>query len=217
MNIKEKIKSFLNFGRSFPRSLAVGAPNVETVELVKEFQPKNYCEIGFYKGHTLIEVLKILPQDSKIDLYDFQDKFEPLKTKISQDDLKRITFFGNTYKYLDSYNTSLFKNIASKNPPQYDYVFLDGAHTFPIDCLTFFLIEKCLKVGSIIDLDDNDWSMATSPSMNPKVFPMVKKLYNYEQIKEKGVQMIIDAFLKDSPHYETIIVNKAYRRISPIR
>ena len=81
--------------------------------------------------------------------------------------------------------------------------------------LTFFLIEKCLKVGGIIDFDDADWSLGTSPSLNPRVFPIVKKLYNDEQIKEKGVQMIIDAYLKDSPHYETIIDDKAYRRISP--
>ena len=40
-------------------------------------------------------------------------------------------------------------------------------------------------------------------------------LYNDDQIQEKGVQMIIDAFLKDSPHYETIIEDKAFRRISP--
>lgn len=215
MSINEKIKSLLNAGRSYPRAVAVGAHNVETVKLVQEFQPKNYCEIGFYEGHTLIEVLKVLPQDSKIHLYDFQDKFEPLKTKISHDDMKKISFFGNSYKYLDSYNTTLFDNIVSSNPPQYDYVFLDGAHTFPIDCLTFFLIEKCLKVGGIIDFDDADWSLGTSPSLNPRVFPIVKKLYNDEQIKEKGVQMIIDAFLKDSPHYETIIDDKAYRRISP--
>ena len=51
--------------------------------------------------------------------------------------------------------------------------------------------------------------------MNPKAFPMAKKLYNDDQIQEKGVQMIIDAFLKDSPHYETIIEDKAFRRISP--
>ena len=215
MNIKEKIKSVLNIGRSYPRSVAVGGHNTETVSLVKKFQPKHYCEIGFYNGHTLMEVLKVLPIDSKIHLYDFQDKFEPLKSKLSSHDLEKISFYGNSYKYLDSYNTTLFHNIISGNPPKYDYVFLDGAHTFPIDCLTFFLIEKCLNEGGIIDFDDNDWSLASSPSMNPKVFPMVKKLYNDEQIKEKGVQMIIDAFIKDSPHYETIVEDKAYRRISP--
>tara|TARA_B100001121_G_scaffold307468_1_gene329077 strand:- start:1502 stop:2155 length:654 start_codon:yes stop_codon:yes gene_type:complete len=215
MTIKQKIKSVLNIGRSYPRTVAVGGHNTETVSLVKKFKPKHYCEIGFYKGHTLMEVLKVLPVESKIHLYDFHDKFEPLKAKLSNHDLEKISFYGNSYKYLDSYNTTLFHNIISSNPPKYDYVFLDGAHTFPIDCLTFFLIEKCLNEGGIIDFDDSDWSLAASPAMNPKAFPMAKKLYNDDQIQEKGVQMIIDAFLKDSPHYETIIEDKAFRRISP--
>ena len=40
MTIKQKIKSVLNIGRSYPRTVAVGGHNTETVSLVKKFKPK---------------------------------------------------------------------------------------------------------------------------------------------------------------------------------
>jgi hypothetical protein len=41
----------------------------------------------------------------------------------------------------------------------HDYVFLDGAHTFAIDALTFFLTDRLLKIGGHFDFDDYSWKL----------------------------------------------------------
>lgn len=216
--IKKKILFFyrktINYNRAYPKHLAVGSANKQTLNLCKKIKPKYYCEIGFHEGHTLKEVLKILPNEAKIDIFDFQDKCDKIKNSIPGLFKKKIKAYGNSYKFLDNYNNSLYKVwIKNKKKPLYDYIFLDGSHVFTVDCLTFFLADKLLKKGGIIDLDDFNWSIKSSPSMNPDIFKASKLLYSSEQINQKGVKMIIDGFIKNSPLYKEIIKNKAYKKI----
>ena len=214
-SLKFIYNKILNFNRNYPKNVAVDKENITTVNLCKKNKPNYYCEIGFYEGKTFQKVLEILPENSRIDLFDFEDRCKNISKKIKRKFKKRVNIFGNTYKFLDNYNNSLYKIwIKNKKKPKYDYIFLDGSHVFTVDCLTFFLAEKLLKQGGIIDLDDYNWSLEKSPTLNPKIFNPSKAMYSKKQIKEKGIKMIIDGFLKNSKNYREIIKNKAYRKIN---
>lgn len=212
--LKTVLKKIYNsVGRSYPRIVAVGNHNVETVDFIKKINPKAIAEIGIYKGHTTMEIIKNISQDTELYLFDFDDRIKEIKVKLDNKGFKNYHLFGNTYKYLDSYNTSLNALWSKVKTPIFDYVFLDGAHTFPIDCLTFFICDKLLKKGGYIDFDDYNWDLVSSPSQGPKVFPLTKKLYSDQQIKEKGIKMIIENYILGNDNYKEIIKNKIYQKI----
>jgi predicted O-methyltransferase YrrM len=46
--------------------------------------------------------------------------------------------------------------------PIYDFVYIDGAHNWTIDGFSFFLVEKLLRPGGWVLLDDMAWSYGAS-------------------------------------------------------
>lgn len=48
--------------------------------------------------------------------------------------------------------------------PAYDFVYIDGAHNWTIDGFSFFLVEKLLRPGGWLLLDDLAWSYGDSGS-----------------------------------------------------
>lgn len=51
--------------------------------------------------------------------------------------------------------------------PRYDFCYLDGAHDWHVDGLAVVLIERLLRPGGWLLMDDLDWSYATSRVQNP--------------------------------------------------
>lgn len=52
-------------------------------------------------------------------------------------------------------------DAAGNVEPLYDFCYLDGAHEFTIDGLAVVLVEKLLRPGGWLLLDDLDWTFAT--------------------------------------------------------
>ncbi|MGL5809687.1 MAG: hypothetical protein ACRCYQ_07075, partial [Nocardioides sp.] len=48
----------------------------------------------------------------------------------------------------------------------FDFAFIDGAHSWFVDGLAFFLVDKLLKPGAWVLFDDLDWTYATSPTLS---------------------------------------------------
>jgi predicted O-methyltransferase YrrM len=76
-----------------------------------------------------------------------------------------------------SYNWFLKEQIeahSDKNgncEPIYDFCFLDGAHNFDIDGLAVVLVEKLLRPGGWLLLDDLDWTYEIDPWSAPELWP----------------------------------------------
>lgn len=49
--------------------------------------------------------------------------------------------------------------------PCFDFVFIDGAHTWEVDGFAFFLVEKLLRPGGWLLFDDVSWTFESSPSL----------------------------------------------------
>lgn len=90
-----------------------------------------------------------------------------VKQKLNEAGFFNVIAHGNSRKTMDSYNWSLMKLLQVRREPFFDYVFIDGAHVWAIDALTFFLVDRLLKPGGYIDFDDYDWTIRNSPSVNP--------------------------------------------------
>src|ERR687893_48025 len=114
---------------------------------------------------------------------------------------------GNSRRLLDSYNWSLMAVLAEHPDPAFDYVFIDGAHTWAHDALAFLLADRLLVRGGYMDFDDYGWTLASSPSLNPAAFPEVAALYTEEQITTHQVALVVDLLVRRDERYEEVVDN----------
>lgn len=169
----------------------------------------HYAEFGVYHGGTVKNVIQRFP-NAVVHVFDFEDKIKKLKQELSG----FVYFYSNSQRYNDSYNWSLIKLLERRETrPLFDYIFLDGAHTFAVDALTFFLCDKLLKVGGYIDFDDYHWTIRGS-SLDPEKVPEILLQYTDEQIDSKQVEMIVDLIVRNDHRYDEIVPNKVFKKIS---
>lgn len=68
------------------------------------------------------------------------------------------------------YNWHLHNHWEEYTADKFDFIFLDGAHTWDVDALAFLLGDRILKVGGWFLFDDIHWSYASSPSLRTTEF-----------------------------------------------
>jgi len=199
---------------NYPRRVAVSSMNVETMEFIKDKKCRAIAELGIYKGHTSMEFAKYLNGEGFLHLYDFHDRVLAVAAELARVGFRNVQAFGCSYRLRDSYNWALAETLATHAEPIYDYVFLDGAHDWPIDALATLLCDRLLKVGGYLDFDDIEWTFAESPSVNPRSFPLTAKLYTQAQIETKQVKMVVDLLIRRDPRYREVVKNKIFQKIA---
>lgn len=200
--------------QTYPDTCYVQQPNMITAEYVNHV-PENglVAEVGVYEGLTTQKIAKALKaKNAALHIFDFEDRVEAVGNTLKDLGYTNFVAFGNTRKLKDSYNWQLMRLLV--NGPIYDYVFLDGAHSWDVDALAFFLIDRLLKIGGYLDFDDYGWSFATSRTMNPSAFPPIKEMYTDEQIATSHVTLIVELLVKRDNRYQEIVPNKIYRKVA---
>lgn len=199
----------------YPEKLMVGNNGTTSTQkfIKKSFLEDatfNYIELGIYEGMTAKSIAENFP-NVNIFLFDYEENIARAQENLSKYENK-IQYFANSQKYLDSYCWTLTKFCENKKP-FIDYCFIDGPHTFAIDALAFFIVDKYLKIGGYIDFDDYSWTLKNS-SLDPIKIPETSLLYTDEQIQSQQVKMIVDIFVKNNKQYKEIVQNKIYKKIS---
>ena len=197
----------------YPKKIAFhpeGTPS--TIQFLKSHYAREskfvYAEFGVYEGATALAIAEFFP-NAKLFLFDFEDNISRIRYKFNHFN-SRVTFLGNSEKYLDSYNWSLSKLIQSDPDLRFDYVFIDGAHTFAIDALTFFMCKSILNVGAYLDFDDYDWRILGS-SLDPAKVPEIGLQYSQEQIDDFQVARIVNQFVRTDKDFFEVVEEKVFR------
>lgn len=201
----------------YPSKLVVGSEGTtSTYAFMKTVfdrdQEFRYAEFGIYMGDTARNVCELFP-NCELHLFDYTRAVQRAEAKLMAYP-NRISYFGNTQKFNDSYNWSLMKLIGQhEGAPIYDYCFLDGAHTVAVDALNFFLCDRLLKVGGYMDFDDYEWRLRGS-SLDPAKIPAIGEQYTDEQIDAFQVRMIVDDLVRRDQRYEEVVKNKVFRKVA---
>jgi predicted O-methyltransferase YrrM len=198
---------------NYPAWLAPGA-NAETVAAFRQYGCEQFAEFGINYGDTSLEIARHLNGRGTIHLFDFQHNVDFVVNRLKSEGFENVKGHGCSSKLLDSYNWSLSLLLQAGQPPTFDYCFIDGAHSWNVDALTFFLADRLLTVGGYIDFDDYSWAMASSPTVAPKVFPRTTELYTDQQIEDQQVKRIVDLLVKPHPRYAPVVENKIYRKLA---
>ncbi len=190
-------------------------PSLSAIDNVRRHQPRHVAEIGVNKGASSLQFAALLAEreGTSLHLFDFADKVAEVARQVKLAGFDRVHEHPVSAALLDSYNWNLMR-LIQQGRWQFDYVFIDGAHTWNIDALAFLLIDRLLPVGGLVEFDDYEWCIAHSPTMNPDVFPASRDLYNDEQIQERQVALVIDLLVKPDKRYEEIVANRLYRKVA---
>ncbi|GAB3596160.1 hypothetical protein GCM10027446_22630 [Angustibacter peucedani] len=197
---------------NYPSSVRVAGPSQGTLDFLRTTSCRQIAEIGIYQGHTSREIARWLDGEGELHLFDFEDKVDAVADQIRADGYTNVRTFPSSYKLLDSYNWPLAQLLAEHTEPIYDFVFIDGAHTWAVDALTTLLADRLLKPGGYLDLDDYAWTLAGSPSLRPSAFPLTARMYTQEQIEAQQVKMICDLLLRRDDRYEEVVPDRIFRK-----
>lgn len=166
------------------------------------------AELGVGIGATTLTLAREMNHHGQLHLFDFHEKLEELAADLAQLGFSNIECFGNTAKHWDSYNWALAKSLLAGKRAIYDYIYLDGSHTFAVDGLAFVLCDLLLKPGGFIELDDYYWTFAMSQWMKESR----QEFMTDEQINTAQVAMVINLFLKGNPNYQVMVEGRIYRK-----
>ena len=90
--------------------------------------------------------------------------------------------------------------------PLYDFCYLDGAHNLTIDGLAVVLIEKLLRAGGWLLLDDLGWTYEVSSGED--WFPDLHLQLSRAEITEPHLQAVFDLIVRQHPAFsETRVEN----------
>jgi predicted O-methyltransferase YrrM len=199
--------------QSFPTTaLNVVGANDATVAFFATTDCEVYAEVGVYEGSTALGIADLLDGRGEIHLFDFADRVTPAARRLREAGHANVVEHANSRRLMDSYTWSLMHVLAAHTEPVFDYVFIDGAHTWGHDALAFLLVDRLLRPGGFVDFDDYGWSLRTSPSMNPQAFPEVEQLYTDEQIDRPQVALVVDLLVRRDPRYVEVVPNKIFRK-----
>ncbi len=156
----------------------------------KQFNPKKILEIGTYKGFSSLVLATLFP-DSKvftIDLKSDDDKFKESYNRRKPEERKEFLKVRN--KYLKSKpniefieESSLLLTIRKEFKDQFDLIWIDGAHGYPIVCADIINSVSLANSNTIIMCDDVFKNIEESDAM----YDSIASFETIEELIRSGI------------------------------
>lgn len=134
--------------------------------LIRQHELRSVLELGFYHGVSTCYLANAVAtlEGGSITCID-KERAKTLEPNVEVL-LERIGQRENVKVYYEptSYLWRLMKFLEEDPLPQFDFCYLDGAHNWFVDGFAFLLVDKLLRPGGWIVLDDLNWRYEDSPS-----------------------------------------------------
>lgn len=168
------------------------------------------AELGTWNGGTAAQLAGFLANRGELHLFDYEDIVRPVARDLRGAGCTNVTAWPNSRKLLDSYCWSLRRVMVERPGLRFDYVYIDGAHTWAVDGFAFLLCDLLLKPGGFVEFDDYGWTLANS-SLDPRRVPETALLHTPEQIATPQVRDIVE-LLAWGRHYTEVTPRRVYRK-----
>lgn len=164
------------------------AAGEELHEFVREQRFERCMELGFAHGGSAVYIASALEANGvghldSVDLHVAKERVPPATETLQRAGLEhRVTLHYEDTSYTWFLHDKLREQLRDGDSlePLYDFVFIDGAHTWDVDALAFALVDRLLKPGGWILLDDLDWNIGDSDPSLPEVqreLPHVREIW----------------------------------------
>lgn len=118
--------------------------------IVSNNKPKKTLEVGFANGISALYILMGYEDTNLISV----DPFQTTQWKSNGVNLMKEFNFSSRHRLIEKKNYVALPEILKHNENTYDFIFIDGWHTFDYTLLDFFYADLLLKIGGIIVIDD---------------------------------------------------------------
>jgi predicted O-methyltransferase YrrM len=187
-----------------------GIPNMtleqgrEITDFIRKNELRNCLELGFNRGVSSAYIAHAVMSLGSgrvvaIDREEARQRDPNINTVLSlagvPDDVMEVYFEPR------SYNWRLMRFLEEGRAGSFDFVYLDGAHTWEVDGLASYLAVVLLRPGGWILFDDLTWSFEKSTIINE---PWVQALPKDERATAQ-VRKVWDLLVVGNPAFETLI------------
>jgi predicted O-methyltransferase YrrM len=168
-------------------------------DLIDEFDVRDVLELGFSHGVSTCYIAAALAErgDGHVVTIDRAARIlssPPLERLLEE---LALMAFATIFYEFDSYNWRLYHFLAQQPRPEFDLIYLDGAHTWSTDALAFLLTERLLSPGGLIVFDAMHWSFAASDSTKEHTAAMPRDERELEQVK-----LVFDQLVTPHPNID---------------
>lgn len=144
-------------------------------EIIKEHKPKKSLEIGCAEGVSSLTICESLPADA---VHTIIDPFQSSDWKNhGVNNLKRAGF--DNFNLIEERSEFVLPDLTRKGE-KFDFVFVDGWHTFDHVLVEFFYINRILNTGGVVVFDD------TSLTGLNRLMRWISNYPNYECLGSTG-------------------------------
>jgi predicted O-methyltransferase YrrM len=137
----------------------------ELLRFVREMGCTRCLELGFYQGFGTTYIAAALEANgagtvTSVDIPPALEHSPSAEEFLARAGLShRVELVIDPDSYVWFLHRKLREQLRdSRIEPLYDFVFLDGAHTWPVDALAFACLDKLLVPGGWILFDDLGWA-----------------------------------------------------------
>jgi len=172
-------------------------------QLMMDIQAKNALELGFHHGTGTCYMAGIMDElDGHVTSIDLKSTADITPTVEQQLDSIGLSHRATIYREPSCYTTRLGYFLTETSRPIFDFIYLDGAHTWSPDGFAFFLADKLLIGGGYMVLDDLNFSWSTFTGLTTKD-SIIKKVRQIPIDGWNGFQVmdIWNLLVKEHPNY----------------
>lgn len=176
---------------------------------MEEHAVRNVLELGFAHGVSTCYMAAALTRSGGGHIVTIDKESARHKNPNIEELLARIGETATVTIYYEptSYNWRLMKFLEEDHGPPFDLCYIDGAHSWFVDGLAFFLVHQLLGPGGWIIFDDLDWTYATSPSLAHTEW--VRNMPEEERTTPH-VRKIYELLVKPHPQYHSFQVEHGW-------
>lgn len=174
---------------------------------VRETRPDQVLELGTGHGVSAAYIAAALQANGRGHLTSVESsgvKFdEPTPAQLLQRaGLSHRVSFDRSYS---TYTWFLKEQIAARSDgmgncePLYDFCYLDGAKEWTIDGLAVFLIEKLLRPGGWLLMDDLDWTFSSVEGDSIGIITVARM--SERERESPHIRAVFDLIVKQHPSF----------------
>lgn len=169
-------------------------------EIVRQNNLRNLLELGTYQGKGTAYMAAILEERRGPGTVTTFDREKCLELSPNVNEV--ITTMGLEHRvkinlHHRSFTFPLMKMLEANPRPQFDFCYFDGGHTWDETGFAFLLVDKLLKPGAWIILDDLDWTIWESEKKRGKI---INRSYSDEEKKIKQVRKVWEILVKEADY-----------------
>lgn len=184
-------------------------------EFILRAGPRDCLELGFAHGASSCYIAAALAARGEghlttVDLETSVGRRPPIETLLARTGLAR---YVTVRREVHCYTWFLKKEIERRTArgrcrPAYDFCFVDGCKNWTIDGFAFFLVDKLLRPGGWILLDDYTWTYErrARATGQAETDGLVHRAMSPDQRAQPNVALIFRYLIRQHPAYEAFRV-----------